>query len=359
MSDSFEQLLARTEHRDAAPTGSCPDPDVLAAYLDATLTPSERAGVEAHAADCARCALQIATVVRLEDVSGNPQHAPAHRWWPRLAWMVPPAMAVVVTAVYVSLPSGSVQPPPSPDAARQARPERQELEASNPQALRELLEESQYTGAPPAGTPAASAKGTPSSARAPAPQTDAPSGKSQPAATQEASAANAAARDAAVTPGELHRKTEGQPAAPPEAELRLGASSSRPGAMVGEVGAAEKRADGQPRLVIRSPDARVQWRVVGDRIERSTDAGSTWGVEPAPVFEAITIGAAPSAEVCWVAGASGHVLRRSEDGQWADVSPAPRLSLVRLDVSTPLDAVAVGADGTTVKTADGGRTWMR
>jgi hypothetical protein len=359
MSDSFEQLLARTEHAGGAPAGSCPDAEVLAAYLDATLTPPERAGVEAHAADCARCALQLATVVRLEDVSGNPQHAPAHRWWPRVAWMVPAAVAVVVASVYVVLPSGSVpQQPPAEVSARQDRAERKELEASHPQARRELLEESQYAVVPPAGN-APGATSIASAARAPAPQLVAPPRASERAATQEPSAAGAAAGDAALTRGELQRKAEGQPAAPPEADLRLNASSPRRGAMVGQAEAVEKRADLQPRLMVRSPDARVQWRIVGDRIERSTDAGRTWDVEPAPALEAVIMGAAPSVDVCWVAGGSGQVLRRTEDGHWADVSPAPRLAIVRLDVSTSLAAVAVGADGTTAKTADGGQTWMR
>ena len=94
----------------------------------------------------------------------------------------------------------------------------------------------------------------------------------------------------------------------------------------GQAEAVEKRADLQPLLVVRSPDARVQWRIVGDRIERSTDGGRTWDVEPAPALEAVTMGAAPSVDVCWVAGASGQVLRRTEDGHLGRrlTVPAPR-----------------------------------
>ena len=71
------------------------------------------------------------------------------------------------------------------------------------------------------------------------------------------------------------------------------------------------------------------------------------------------MGAAASADVCWMAAASGQVLRRSEDGTWMDVSPAPRLSIARLHVTGSLEATVVGADGIAVKTSDGGRTWMR
>ena len=361
MSDSFDNLLARTEHRDTAPAGPCPDAEVLAAYLDATLTPAERDGVEAHAADCGRCALQLGTVVRLEDVSGAPQHARVRRWSPRLAWMVPAVTAVLVGAVYVALPSRGVAPAPPP-AQRPASDERAELkqrEASNPPALRDLLEESNYRVLPPPNTAAPNAKSLPSAARAPAPRTNAPPGESEEAPTEAASTRNSAAPDTALTTGELRRRSFGQSTAPPEADVRVDAGSADRTTRVEQLRATEKRADLRLPLVVRSPDARVQWRVVEEVIQRSTDAGRTWGAEPGPPAEAITMGAAPSPEVCWMAGADGQVLRRSEEGTWVDVSPAPRISIVRLDVSASLEAAVIRPDGTALKTADGGRTWLR
>jgi Putative zinc-finger len=372
MSDSFENLLARTERRDGAPAGVCPDAEVLAAYLDATLTPTERADVDAHTADCARCALQLATLVRLEDVSGTPQHAPVRRWWPRLAWMVPAATAVLVGAVYLALPSTFLRSaaPPQRSAAADERAELKEQEAFNPQAPKQFPEQfpeqSEYRLVPPMSTPAPTAKSIPSAAGAPAARTDAAPPGSEPAATERASAANATARDAVVQQRELilprsefQRKAEqGQPAAaPPENELRVEARSRARTTSVAQLGAA-KLADVQLPLVIRSPEERVQWRVIEDRIQRSTDGGGTWIAERAPAAEAITMGAAPGPGVCWMAGRSGQVLRRNEDGTWIDVSPAPRLAIIRLDVNAPFEAVVTGADGTALKTADGGRTWM-
>ena len=361
MSDSFDNLLARTEHRDTAPAGPCPDAEVLAAYLDATLTPAERDGVEAHAADCGRCALQLGTVVRLEDVSGAPQHARLRRWSPRLAWMVPAVTAVLVGAVYVALPSRGVAPAPPP-AQRPASDERAELkqrEALNPPALRDLLEESNHRVLPPPNTAAPNAKSLPSAARAPAPRTNAPPGESEEAPTEAASTRNSAAPDSALTTGELRRRSFGQSTAPPEADVRVDAGSADRTTRVEQLRATEKREDLRLPLVVRSPDARVQWRVVEQAIQRSTDGGRTWNAEPAPPAEAITMGAAPSPEVCWLAGADGQVLRRSEDGTWVDVSPAPRISIVRLDVSASLEAAVIRPDGTALKTADGGRTWRR
>ena len=342
MSDSFENLLARTEHREATPAGSCPDADVLAAYLDATLTVPERAGVETHAADCARCALQLATLVRLEDVSGSPQYAPAPRWWSRLAWMVPAATAVLVVAIYVALPSRDV--PEAPARPRTAtlddRPERKETEAAQAPAVRDLLA-ARRPPVPPMSMPAPVAKSVPSATPAPAPMPDAFTSQNQ--ASDVAPRDQEASQDARITAGQFARKTETQaPASAPPSAAVVRESVAQPReedvAMLG----APKRADDRLPLVVGSPDARVLWRVVEDRIQRTTDGGRTWLAERTPAVDSMTMGGAASSDVCWMAAASGQVLRRTEDGSWMDVSPAPRISIVRLDVTASLEATVVG-----------------
>ncbi len=359
MSDSFENLLARTEHREATPAGSCPDADVLAAYLDATLTVPERAGVEAHAADCARCALQLATLVRLEDVSGSPQYAPAPRWWSRLAWMVPAATAVLVVAIYVALPSRDV--PEAPARPRTAtlddRPERKETEAAQAPAVRDLLA-ARRPPVPPMSMPAPVAKSVPSATPAPAPDAGClhfPEPGERRRAERSGSFPGRTDHGRSVR---AETETQAPASAPPSAAV-VRESVAQPReedvAMLG----APKRADDRLPLVVGSPDARVLWRVVEDRIQRTTDGGRTWLAERTPAVDSITMGGAASSDVCWMAAASGQVLRRTEDGSWMDVSPAPRISIVRLDVTASLEATVVGTDGTAVKTSDGGRTWMR
>jgi hypothetical protein len=352
MADSFENLLARTEHRDATPGGSCPDADVLAAYLDATLAPLERGVVEAHAADCSRCALQLATLVRLEDVSGSPQHAPARGWWPRLAWMVPAATAVLIGAVYVALPLRGPEAPPQRTSVDD-RAQLKETKATPPEAESQIFEGTRYA-LPSVSTPAPVAKDIPSAAGRPAQMTDVSRPESGSANTDGATAGNGTPQ---VREGELQRKLEGQPAPVAETDGHVHSrSSARTNSLTLS---AAKRAEPMLPLVVRSPDPGVQWRVVDGRIERSTDGGRTWLAERAPAPEAVTMGSAFSAEVCWLAAASGQVLRRTDGGSWVDVSPAPRLAIVRLDVTSSLEATVVGADGTVMNTADGGLTWMR
>ena len=362
MSDSFENLLARTEHREATPAGSCPDADVLAAYLDATLTVPERAGVEAHAADCARCALQLATLVRLEDVSGTPA-------------VCARAPLVVTAGMDGSSSHGSpgcaqsmspfrrVMCHEAPARPRTAtlddRPERKETEAAQAPAVRDFLA-ARRPPVPPMSMPAPVAKSVPSATPAPAPVPMPDAFTAQNQASDVAPRDQAASQDARITAGQFARKTETQaPASAPPSAAVVRESVAQPReedvAMLG----APKRADDRLPLVVGSPDARVLWRVIEDRIQRTTDGGRTWLAERTPAVDSMTMGGAASSDVCWMAAASGQVLRRTEDGSWMDVSPAPRISIVRLDVTASLEATVVGTDGTAVKTSDGGRTWMR
>jgi hypothetical protein len=111
-------------------------------------------------------------------------------------------------------------------------------------------------------------------------------------------------------------------------------------------------------LVVHAPDARVKWRVMASRIERSVDGGLTWAAESSPAAADLKMGAAPSAGVCWLASPAGQVLRRAETGVWTDVSPAPRVAVATLAVSNAASAVIASPDGTRLRTTDAGRTWV-
>jgi hypothetical protein len=340
MSDRFDTLLARTEHRETAPPDRCPDADVLAAYLDATLAPSERAAVEAHAADCSRCALQLGTIVRLEDESGHPQHAPRRHWLPRLAWMVPVATAVLVAAIYVARPSDV---PPATNAGGR---DRVAAPIDTPAPAAELNHAS-----PPAS--ASDSETAPSLAR----KATRPPLKAGPSAVLEKPSRDTVRREqqrlekSALEQDQFADRTPA-PAAP------VPAPSERRPPRTNAGGAASSMLDASPLLVVRSPDARVLWRVTGIHIERSADGGSRW-TDEGPAAPHVTAGAAPSADVCWLATESGTVLRRNEAGSWLDVSPPTRASIARIESTAVLGATVVYTDGTTQTTVDGGRTWTQ
>jgi hypothetical protein len=345
MSESFDSLLARTEHRNTAPPDQCPGSDVLAAYLDATLAPSERAAVEAHAADCSRCALQLGTMVRLEDESGYPQQAPRQGWWPRLAWIVPAATAVLVAAVYVARPT-EVRPPPNP-AALGNRVAAAPTDTAAPPAEFERA-------APPPTAPGADSAPVPARKAAP------PSLKTAPAVAETPSMDTLRAEQKVAEPVlEQDQFADRTPApAAPAPAAPAAAALARREARTHASAAASSMLSTSPGFLVRSPDRRVLWRITGTGIERSADGGSTWMAEHAPAAGHITVGAAPSGQVCWLATESGKVLRRNEAGTWRDVSPFPGAPIARIESTTVLEATVVHADGTTLTTVDGGRTWI-
>jgi anti-sigma factor RsiW len=63
---SDEALWRALADRRGAPSGSCPSPLELAAYLDGRLDDAARDAVEAHLADCAACLTAVREVRRLQ-----------------------------------------------------------------------------------------------------------------------------------------------------------------------------------------------------------------------------------------------------------------------------------------------------
>jgi photosystem II stability/assembly factor-like uncharacterized protein len=95
-------------------------------------------------------------------------------------------------------------------------------------------------------------------------------------------------------------------------------------------------------------------------IRRSTDRGQTWleGFDPQYIFDVVFIDTSASAAAVAV-GAQGRILRSANGGQsWsARTSPTTR-RLHDVDFPTPTVGYAVGELGTVLKTTDAGLTWF-
>jgi Photosynthesis system II assembly factor YCF48 len=104
-------------------SGNCPDAEILAAYVERTLTVGERAHCQAHLASCAHCQAQVAVLVRLSEAD-EPAVAPpkaaapasaAGMSWFRWAWAGPALAALLVVGIYVSGPfKQNIQQIPGP-----------------------------------------------------------------------------------------------------------------------------------------------------------------------------------------------------------------------------------------------------
>src|SRR5262252_4928311 len=121
MSDVPPRLLRETLRRAMTPgsTTSCLDTATLAAWSDGALSARERATVESHAADCARCQALLAAMTR------TMPPAPQRTWWRSSAfnWLVPLAVAATAVVVWINVDTSrserfaAAQPAPAAAAA--------------------------------------------------------------------------------------------------------------------------------------------------------------------------------------------------------------------------------------------------
>ncbi|HEY1422641.1 MAG TPA: YCF48-related protein, partial [Candidatus Acidoferrum sp.] len=112
--------------------------------------------------------------------------------------------------------------------------------------------------------------------------------------------------------------------------------------------------------VAASSDGKNIWRF-GEHgaITHSTDGGSTWQSQSAPVIATLTSGSAPSNKVCWIAGAAGTLLRTTDRGKhWQMVTTPITADLGGVQASDAKHAaIWDAANRMRYATSDGGATW--
>jgi hypothetical protein len=110
-------------------------------------------------------------------------------------------------------------------------------------------------------------------------------------------------------------------------------------------------------LDILSPDPMVRWRIAGSTVQRSTDSGVRWELQPTGTTAELTAGSALSASTIWIVGRDGVVLLSTDGRTWRRV-PFPEIT--DLSVVRARDARSVSvktADGRSFSTTDAGATW--
>ena len=348
--ESVGRLLERAlrSRRIANSTDDCPDADTLAAWSEGVLTAGELAGVEAHAADCARCQAHLAAILRM--MPAEPPQSAIQSAIRNLQsgvraaltgrWLVPVTAAAAALALWIW-----VQPRPVPAthdsaATRQARTP--DAESSAPGA------------APPARAAAPPVRADAPMARAaePSPRVAAPPAiaDASPPALQEKSAtgANAAERRREQSADSGLGVRSSAPAAAPAAPASATAAARAPA--FADLAA--------PRsLEIVSPDPVIRWRASGSVIQRSTDAGATWQPQSSAVDAVYTAGASPQPSVCWLVGRRGVVLLSADGQTWRRLSFPEAVDLVAITASSASSASVTTADGRVLTTADAGATW--
>lgn len=374
----------------------CPEAEMLAAFVERTLTRGERESLQLHLAGCARCQEQVAELVRLSEAEEPARvqvlaPVPARKIaWFRWALAAPALVALVVAGLWYTgefrpLLKQQEQPalkaPPAPatqplpagpkdEFARTAPAGRQKTAKTEPakkpkgeMVVREAPARAQLYTAEPTATVAAEAGGgaketQPASAEQGAiatPSARARLAAAAPAVTREDKAASSAYQDHVVS------RLQAPAAAPPPAEREKGAERAVEAA--GTAPTNEATTDhlvGRARLAERAEvGARAEgWRVGRRGLIQKAGANGTWVTQTSGVEANLVDIAFPTPSVGWVVGESGTVLRTTDGGAtWKRISIPTRADLVRVVASGELSAQVVTRDGRTLTTTDGGKSW--
>jgi photosystem II stability/assembly factor-like uncharacterized protein len=114
-------------------------------------------------------------------------------------------------------------------------------------------------------------------------------------------------------------------------------------------------ADGVVLRGIRRSNRSVVWRARDVVIEHSTDGGMTWTTEYRS-DRSIRAGAFVSADVAWLVGDSGLVLRRTKNG-WFGTTPPGEGNIKAIRASSSSKASVTFDNGRVFTTENGGVTW--
>jgi len=342
----------------------CPDVELLAAFADGGLPQEETQRIERHASTCARCAhVLAASATAALEAPGSAVDPPVRSFWPKWRWAVPVATAATVAGLWVVTSGPQIERATAPvsDAgpAATARPtelkaERQETsQPSAVEARRDGEMREEFKRQADSGT-AAPARGqgregsTPAQQRAEseAPEPGVPTAQARLDERDESSRAPASARDAdAATSVPPPARAESLEKA---AERQLGQTSPF----------REERRATEAAVVVSSASGNVRWRLQGPRVERSTDAGTTWR-EDYVAAGPLVGGSAPSAEVVWLYGPGSLIVRRTSSGWTVVQRPARDVETVSIRAASADIATVTLGDGTRFSTADGGKSWSR
>jgi anti-sigma factor RsiW len=397
MSDLHFDRALRAAARRGRPDGVCPDAAALAAYVDRSLSPTERARLEAHVASCPACTEHLALLAAVD--SPEPADGLAGLSLARLfghwRWLVPAVSALLVVAIWLRPPaSRQTASPASADmtAPASTRAANAASDSASPDATANKTAEKPAAPAPVAAPAAEERERTDgfagSRARLNARQLEGAKKKPEEMAQAQAKTLDALADKERDEKGANERQkmadvtaTAPAPANVPEptrvaetkadADVSAGArapmASTPPAAeavpiapaqqgAVGGAVALRKAAVVSP-LLITGPGVRI--RALGGRLERSADDGATWTVERTGVASRMLSGTCPTSDACWVGGDDGVVFVRVSDRTWIERRvPDVHIPILAIAATSANAATLTLADGRRLTTSDNGRTWI-
>jgi hypothetical protein len=400
------ELLRQSLAPNPAANGPCPEPEVLAAYFERSLSTEETARCELHLSGCVRCREELALMERAGEhtATGEESRSAAGRrlWIWDWRWLAPAAAVLIFATIWiVRRPSNSnresqtlvamsrpaepltkeapipsrapgqggapAAPAPKSEMAQnralnktQNAISRQTIQPSTNEKMHEATsrdargDADSNLAAKSAGAPQidseerAARKETESKALADALQTDRVSpAAAPPPPVQTANAGAMVQGEADESAQALKSKQQIAAAAGPNLYAKKDTKAApEPGRMGGVA------------RVVRTPDPKVLWQIPEQGLLKSENGGATWRPVDLPVASArVVFIAAPSAQVCWLVGRGGLILLTADGAHWQTVAPPAGADFVRVAAENASFATVSTAEGRRFQTSDGGKHW--
>ncbi len=404
-----------SEDKDKAATGMlreslrdsgdpCPEPEILAAYFERSLSRDETARYELHFSQCARCREQLSAMNRAGELVAlsdeKPQQAARWLWLWDWRWLAPAAAVLVLAAVWIArrpapnrvaeqptqaplvamsqpsaLPANAPvleAPPATPKIASRVGEEddskkmRHEVTAKSPV----LADKEKFT----ANLPEASRNEVQKEMQSDSLAKDASERKRDSNGVAAGVMAQAAAPPVGTPVSQPHAPALIAPAArqsnsgATSASSAAAADATPPKQMAASEfsittqmnqKAALKTANARAApVLIHAPDPQVLWRISGGTfVERSIDGGATWKTAVVIVDGNFNGGAAPTTQVCWLVGHVGLIYMTTDADHWNTIPPPTGMDLIGITAKDALSATVTAADGRKFTTTDAGAHW--
>jgi Putative zinc-finger len=379
---SFDAILRRASAMSPGPaTPQCADPELIAAYYDGSLVASERDVLEAHFADCARCQLQLAAIVRADPRASDAAAERVARLRSRWQIAIPAlaAAAVLIVVLRTMRPGGEVRhadqlamakseaPASNPVAAPAAQLESAPQPISNQLAMNEERRTAQmHLVKPRQESRAALASNflanVPKSRAMQMTTANPASGATYGRAVTGAGSAIGGSVGAPETlvmispreRPEISTQTPGQPSS--AASAGAAGSGSAIGAAVGApMMGAQVRTLASSSSLLRGPT----WMAGKRGTILFRDANGITRRQYSGVEADLTAGVAPSVTVCWIVGRGGTVLRTTDGENWTKITPPTDADLVAVAADSAEHAIVTTVAAQNFETSDGGASWHR
>jgi len=358
---SIERLLRTLPRHDGGTLPArCPDAETLAALADDTLLSPMRREIEAHVADCERCQMLTAALVRSEGLAGKPATEAARvQTWKRRAvnWFVPAAAAATAVALWVIVPGQRVPAPEETVSDRQVAAAPPSPAAEPPAGVLQMPVDALRDQSAAAPAEARADRAVPAEVARPADNDGRRRQVSaQPAAKAEESLG--AVAGGVQASGQSARSDAARRENDTSVQERISVAAPGRSAASAPVSAAGFQA-AVASLEIVSPNAQVRWRIgPGTVVQHSADGGMTWVRQEAGAKADFVAGSSPSPDVCWLVGRGGLVRRTIDGGrQWQAVPFPETVDIIAVTASNAVNAVVNTVDSRRFQTTDDGRTW--